>query len=104
MVPVDFAEHYVAGEDHQLGGRFAFVGDGECVAGFVEAQAADEAEAIEVLAVGHAGVEAVAHQVVDLVDVDWAGKDAAEQAVRRRRHVSANQVGDRLRVELPIAL
>ena len=81
VVPIDFAEHHVAGEDHHLGGRLAFVGDRQRVARFVQAQAADEPAAVEVLAVGNAGVQAVAHQVVDFVDVDRPGEHAAENSL-----------------------
>ena len=89
-MPVDFAEHHVAGEDHHLGGRLAFVGDRQRVARFVEAQAADQPAAVEVAAVGHAGVQAVAHQVVDLVDVDRPGEHARQQpALRCRSRVPA---------------
>ena len=83
MVPIDFAEHHVAGEDHHLGGGLAFVGDRQRVARFVQAQAADQPAAVEVLAVGNAGVQAVAHQVIDLVDVDRPGEHAAEDARAR---------------------
>ena len=102
VVPIHFAEHDVAGKDHHFGGGLALVGDGQGVAGFVEAEAADEPAAVEVLAVGNAGVEAVAHQIVDFVDIDRAGKDAAEDAVGRSRHIAADKVGDVQRVEPPI--
>ena len=104
MVPIHFAEHDVAGEDHHFGGGFAFVGDRERVAGFVEAQAADEPAAIEVLTVRHAGVEAVARQVVDFVDVDRARKNAAEESMRTAVHVAATELCDGCRLELPIVV
>ena len=45
VVPIDLAEHDVAGEDHQFGGRLALVGDRQAVAGLVQAQAAQAAAA-----------------------------------------------------------
>ena len=42
MVPVDFAEHHVAGEDHHLGRRLSLVGDRQAIARFVEAEALDQ--------------------------------------------------------------
>ena len=74
VVPIDFAEHHVAGEDHQLGRRLAFVGDRQAVARLVQAEAADQPLLVEIPAVGHAGVQAVAEEVVHLVDVDRARK------------------------------
>jgi len=72
VVPVDFAEHDIAGEDHHLGGGFSFFGDGESVAGGVEAETLDQTGLIKIAAVRDAGVEAVAHEIVHLVDVDGA--------------------------------
>ena len=101
-MPIDFAEHHVAGEDHHFGRGLSLVGDGQCVAGFVEAEAADEPSAIEVAAVGHAGVQAVAHQVVDLVDVERPGEQRREKAGFDVVRAAGNQVGHVLRIERPI--
>ena len=102
MVPIDFAEHHVASEDHHFGGCFAFVRDRQRVAGFVEAQAADQPAAVEMLTVGNAGVEAVAHQVVDFVDVDGTGQDAVEDAMGGRCDIAGDEVGNLGRIETPI--
>ena len=42
MVPVDFAEHHIAGKDHQLRGRAAFVSDRQAIAGTIQAEAAQQ--------------------------------------------------------------
>ena len=55
---------------------------GQPVAGLVQAQAAQEPLLVEVPAVGHAGVQAVAEEVVHLVDVDRAGEHAGEDLAR----------------------
>ena len=61
------------------------------VARFVEAQAADQPPAVEVAAVGHAGVQAVAHQVIDFVDVDRPGQHAAKNSLRAVVGFAGNQ-------------
>ena len=102
-MPIHFAEHHVAGEDHHLGGRLALVGDRQPVARFVQAQAADQPPAVEMPAVGHAGVQAVAHQVVDLVDVDRPGEHAAKNRVALpSARLAGDQRRQRLRLESPI--
>ena len=80
VVPVDFAEHDVPGKDHHLGGRAPFVGNRQTVAGLVQTQAADQALLIEVLAVGNAGMKAVAKQVIHFVDVDRSRQHAMQDA------------------------
>ncbi len=80
MVPVDLAEHDVAGEDHELGRRAALLRDGQRPARFVEAEARQQPLLIEMPAVGHARVEAVAGEIVHLVDVDRPREERTEQA------------------------
>ena len=88
VVPIDLAEHDVAGEDHQFGGRLALVGDRQPVARLVQAQAAHQPLLVEVPAVGHARVQAVAVEIVHLVDVDRPGEHAGEDSAGRGRGAS----------------
>ena len=60
VMPIHFAEHHIPGENHEFGGGFAFVGDGQAVARLVQTQTAQQSLLIEVPAVWHAGVQAVA--------------------------------------------
>ena len=101
MVPVDLAEHDVAGEHHQLGGGAALVGDGERRAGGVEAEACEQPLLVEVPAVRHAGVQAVAGQVVHLVNVDRPREQRAEDAAGRIVGGSLDQSGHAGRIEFP---
>ena len=101
VVPVDFAEHHVPGKHHHLGGRAALVGDRQAVARFVDAQAADQPLLVEVPAVGDARMQAVAHEVVHLVDVDGAGEHAGEQARLRVPRLLGQQRDDLARREYP---
>ena len=78
-MPVDLAEHHVAGEDHHLGGGLPLVGDRQAVAGFVQAEALDQSRLIEVAAVRDAGVQTIAHEIVHLVDVDRPREHAPQQ-------------------------
>ena len=102
MVPIDFAEHHVAGEDHQLGRRLALVGDRQAVAGPVQRKAADQPLLVEVPPVGHAGVQAVAEEVVHLVDVDRAGKHAGEDLAGAVAGLLAQQRNHVAGIELPL--
>ncbi len=80
VVPINLAEHDVSGENHQLGGRFSLRRDRDSVAAFVEANAPDEPLDVVIFAVRDARRAAVAEEVIGLVDVDRAGKDAREEA------------------------
>src|SRR5690606_28336303 len=80
VVPIDLAEHHIAGEDHHLGGGLSLVGNRQRIARLVEAEALNQTRLVEVPAVGDAGVEAIAHQIVHLVDVDRAREHASQQA------------------------
>ena len=71
-MPIHLAEHDVAGEDHHLGRGFTFVGNRQTVSRLVQAQATNQPTPVEMPSIRHAGVQAIAHQVVDLVDVDRA--------------------------------
>ena len=102
VVPVDLAEHDVAGEDHQFGGRLALVGDGQPVAGLVQAQAAQQPLLVEVPPVGHAGVQAVAEEIVHLVDVDRAGEHAGEDLAGGVAGLLAQQGDHVARIDVPI--
>src|SRR5215212_8171581 len=99
MMPIDLAEHDIAGEDHHLGCGFSFVGDRQSIADFVETKAADQPRAVEVLAVGNARVQAVTHQVIDFVDVNRAGENATEDPLGRRLYIAGYKVSDVFWVE-----
>lgn len=101
-MPVDFAEHHVAGEDHHFGRGLAFFGDRQRVAGRVQAQAADQTVLVEVATVGHAGMQAVAGQIVHLVDVDRTGKDAGQNARSGPPGLVREQVDHVARIDLPL--
>ncbi len=101
-MPIHLAEHYVAGKDHHLGGRFSFVGDRQPVARLVQAQAGDESPAIEMPAVRNAGVQAVAHQIIDFVDVDRPGKHTAKNPLRAVVGPAGDQRCDGVRIEIPV--
>ncbi len=79
VMPIHFTEHHVAGKDHHLGRGLPLLGDGQPVPRGVQAQAADEPPLVEITAIRHAGVQAVAKQVVHLVDVDRTGQQARQQ-------------------------
>ena len=102
MVPIDLAEHHVAGKDHHLGGGSALVGDRQAVARLVQAQAADQPLLVEIAAVGHAGVQAVADQVVHLVDVDRPAEHALQDSLPRAARLAGKQRGDVPRLQVPI--
>ena len=102
VVPIHFAEHHVAGEDQQLGRGLAFLGDRQAVALPVQAKAADQPLLVEVSPVGHAGVKAVAEEIVHLVDVDRAGKHAGQQLARAIAGLLAQQRNHIAGVEPPL--
>ena len=79
VMPVDLAEHHIAGEDHQFGRRPSLVGDRERLSRGIDAQTRQEAILVEVTAVGDAGVKAVAGEVVHLVDIDRPGEEGVEE-------------------------
>ena len=70
VMPVDLAKHHIPGEDQHLGGRAALLGDGQRRAVLVEAEAGEQSLLVEMPAVRDSGVEAVAAEVVHLVDID----------------------------------
>ena len=51
VVPIDLAEHHIAGKNHQFGGRAALVGECQAVAGAIQAKAAQQPLLIEMPAV-----------------------------------------------------
>ena len=79
-MPVDLAEHDVAGEDHEFRGRAALVGDRQRPAGGVEAERREQPLLVEVPAVGDAGMQAVAGEIVHLVDVDRSREQRLQDA------------------------
>ena len=83
-MPINFAEHDVTGEHHQLGGGFAFRRDRDSVAALVEANAPDKPLDVVIFAVRDARRATVAEEVIGLVDVDRAGKNAREEAENGR--------------------
>lgn len=84
VMPINFAEHDVTGENHQLGGGFSLRRDRDPVAAFVEANAPDKPLDVVIFAVRDARRAAVAEKVIDLVDVDRARKDARKEAENDR--------------------
>ena len=101
-MPVDFAEHYVPCKHHQLSRGAALGADRERVAGFVETEAANESGFVQVLAVRHAGVKAVAVKVVQLVDVDRPGEDRREELFCFRFGFPGDDSNDQIRISIPV--
>ena len=79
MVPIDLAEHHVTGKDHQFSGRAPLVGDGERLPSGIDAETREQPILIEVTAIGDAGMEAVAGEIVHLVDIDRPGEEGVEE-------------------------
>ena len=102
MVPVDLAEHDVAGEHHEFGCGATLVGDRQARALLIEAQAGQQAIAVEVAAVGNARVEAVTGQVVHLVDVYWSGEERPQDPTGRIVGRARHEARDTMRVEPPL--
>ena len=83
MVPIDLAKHHITRKDHQLGGSAPLVGDRQSRACFIEAQATKQPVFIEVTSVGYASVEAIASEVIHLVDIDWARQQRMQNPTGR---------------------
>ena len=104
VVPVDLAEHDVAGEHHELRGGAGLGGDGQRRARLVEAEAGQQAFLVEVAAVRHAGVEAVPGEIVHLVDVDGPGEHRCQDPAGGVGRRALDQAGDPCRIEPPVPL
>ena len=102
VMPVNLAEHHIARKDHHLGGRLALLGDGETIACLVQAQATDQAALIVIASVGNPGVKAVAHQIVELVDVDRPREHARQDPFRGRGRRSGKEVENGVWLDSPI--
>ena len=101
VMPVDLAEHHIPGEDQHLGGRASLVGDGKRRALLVEAEAGEQSLLVEVSSVGHAGVEAVAAEVVHLVDIDRPREQRVQNPAGRIGGRVDDQGGHAGRIEAP---
>ena len=102
MMPIDFAEHHVAGEDHHFGGGLAFFGDRQGIARLVQAKAADQPALIEIAAIGDAGVQAVAGEIIHLVDVDRPGEHAGQDSRHGVARLVRQQGHHVARIDAPV--
>ena len=101
VMPVDLAKHHIPGEDQHLGGRAALVGDGQRRAVLVEAEAGEQPLLVKMPAVRNAGVEAVAAEVVHLVDIDRPREQRVQNAARRVGGRAHDEGGHAGRIEAP---
>jgi len=78
MVPVNLAEHHVAGKDHHLASGATLLTDRDAVTRFINTKTAEYSLAIEMATVRETGMQAVTRQVVHLVDINRASDEALE--------------------------
>ena len=94
-MPIDFAEHHVAGKHHHFCCGSALIRNRQRITLLVQAQTANQPRLVEVPSVRNARVQTVSRQIVHFVDINRTRKQASQHtrgngvrlALQQRRHI-----------------
>jgi hypothetical protein len=108
-MPVDVVEHFLTRVDQRVKRTDALFPDGDAQRGIAsrvldpgDGQSIDQSRAVDAT-VRHIAGPGVARQVIQLVHIERAGQNAAQQSVGRRQigSIGIDKVGDPTRIDAP---